>query len=237
MAAGYLVAAVPQVYLNVRRYGRFSTLVNTGGLMTRQLLMGLQFQRYDTYVGTQLDAPWMTYVDESGVKLLKMAGGSPNFSKISYIKLCLKYPFEMAGIFFRHMTNVLTPFWNNVYVKDLQQSHVLVCMVSFTLFFMFAYICFNSAIKDKGKLIAYVPVLMTAVFITPGAVEARFYIPVYILAIGVCLFNSDWGKIAAVARKNKLKTAILYFFTFGLVIAIWTSTLASYQQNYVLLIE
>ena len=244
---GAAISSIPQVIWNWTRYGMLSPSVKTNGLFAAQLFWGLQYQRYDTYVGAEGPGAQVFYIDHSGNALLSAAGALSQVDGVNqitvpvtireYIKICLQRPLEVIGIYVRHFVNMLTPFWNTAYVDSFSESKILIVVVSFLIIFLFGYVTFNRTVKDKTIYKWLIPVLVPVVLITPGAVETRFYIALYLTVICTLAYNTDWSKTWRCVKENKLRTAISCLISFCLIIAIWTNTLGSYAGDFHIFIE
>lgn len=118
MCIGFLIAAFPQGFLNYKYYHLISIAVPTENLFGKQLLGGLQLQRYDTYVGTEISSPGMNFPDPVGQTILaaEQLTGATDFSIPEYINLFFSYPLEMIGIYARHFINMMLSIWPEQYI-------------------------------------------------------------------------------------------------------------------------
>lgn len=227
-SVGALVAAIPQIYMNYHETGIISIKVPTDGLMLRQVLWGLKFQRYDTYIGQAAEhpEPQMYFVDSAGTRILSYTGveGFPDW--LAFFKFVFKHPFDIAAIYIRHITNALFPCWPNQYVEALDNDKVIAGLLSISLLFLFGIAVLNKFI-NRNFISRYWVLLIPVLFIIPGAVETRFFVALYIMIIGVLCYNVKWLEVWKYICNNKIKIVVLFFIYGGLVLAIWTNMLAS----------
>lgn len=212
LLAGFLLSSLPQAYGNWQRTGKASFAVQTENLMSRQLYWGLLYQRYDTYIGTQVEFPQIYFIDDVGTRILDIEGLSANSPSLrQYVLLCLKYPFEIIGIYIRHIINILTPLWPDIYVTDLERNIFIISISAFTCFFLFVYIYICDGFQNRKLFCRFIPLLIPVLFIIPGAVEVRYFAALYLMVIGMLCFNTDWRKVMAFIKKKCGENAdILY---------------------------
>ena len=226
---GGVIAAIPQIYMNYHILGIFSMKVPTNGLMLKQLVWGLTNQRYDTYIGMAESHPVskMNFIDPVGTALLNHLGIAGFESWSDFFSFLFCFPFEVAGIYARHLINGLLPCWPNQYVTDLDSNKLFYAIGAYVIIFIFLLACFNNSLNDYKVLSSYVGLLIPVVFIIPGSVENRFFATVYIMMIGVLCYNVEWDKMKRFLKIYWLKTTIFFFGGGGLIFSIWSSMLAS----------
>lgn len=230
---GGTIAAAPQLYMNYKMLGIISGKVPTQGLMLSQLGWGLRYQRYDTYVSMLENHPnaQVYFIDPVGSALLDKLGISVFADWLDFFSFIFKYPFEVAGIYIRHLVNGVLPCWPNLYVVDLDSNKIILGVIAYILFFLFIIACFSKAIKNNKVFNNYIALLVPVLFILPGAVEVRFFIALYIMIIGVLCYNVDWLFMKEYILRNWLKIFIVFVGIGGLVFSTWSSMLASESIN------
>lgn len=178
---GFVVAAIPQAYLNYYEHGKFSIKVITDGLMMRQLLWGIKYQAYATYVGNEaLTSPPMYFMDNVGVQILQREGITDAISLGQYVRICLKYPFEMLSIYGRHFINSILLYGPEVYIEKLDTSKILVSIISFACVFCLMLAFLLGCIRDWKTIWRFMPAIIPVICITPGAIESRFFAAMYL---------------------------------------------------------
>lgn len=212
--------------MNYHETGGISIKVPTGGLMLHQLLWGIQYQRYDTYIGqaTEHPIPQMYFMDSAGNRLLASSGGFS--SRTGFLRFVFAHPFDVAAIYIRHIVNALFPCWPNQYVKELNNCKIILGLLSLSILFLFGIAVLNR-FMNKNFMAKYWILLIPVLFIMPGAVEARFFAAVYVMMIGALCYNVKWPELWKYVCRNKMKLAVCYLIYGGLVLAIWTNMLAS----------
>lgn len=229
IAGGFGLAGMPQLLLN-RFFGDSPSIwVPTSGLMKYQLLWGLQYQRYDTFAGAFAahPAPQMYFIDSVGQALLAKEGISVFATWFDFIKFFFKYPIEIGGIYIRHFINMLLPCWPNQYVYNLDNNKILPAVFSLIITFLFGVVLCEKLSLNNQVYKKYIPLLIPALFILPGAVEVRFFIAFYLLVIYTLGFNTDWKKLFEYIRQNLLKVIIIFILYSGVICSIWSNCLVS----------
>lgn len=226
---GFGIASIPQIIINRNLLNIISLKVPTNSLMLTQLSWGLMYQRYDTYIGAQQNIPQMYFLDSVGNKILQAEGLTQGIQTWSdYFHIALKYPFEMLGIYVRHLVNMLLPVFPNQYVLDLDNNKIWLAVLSFTCFYLFAVAHLVHKVNMSRKtFINFVPLFITMLFILPGAVEVRFFAGLYIYILGVLCYNVRWKQLFEYIKVNKAKIALSYCAIFGIFMAMWSAMLAS----------
>ena len=226
---GVIVASLPQVYMNYYILDIISMKVPTEGLMLKQLAWGLRNQRYDTYIGIAENhsEPSMNFIEPVGTALLNSLGIGGFTSWSEFFSFLFQYPFEVAGIYVRHLINGLLPCWPNLYVTDLDSNKLFFAIGAYIILFLFLFACFNNSINDYKVLSNYIGLLIPVLFIIPGAIEGRFFVAVYIMMIGILCYNVEWIKMKEYLQMHWLKVIIMFVGGGGLVFSVWSSMLAS----------
>ena len=229
VTAGGVIASFPQIYMNYNMLGIISGKVPTQGLMLKQLGWGLRLQRYDTYISMSESHPsaQMNFIEPVGTALLNNLGIGGFESWSEFFSFLFHYPFEVAGIYVRHLINGLLPCWPNLYVTDLDSNKLFLAIGAYVIIFLFLFACFNNSINNFKIISNYIGLLIPVLFIIPGAIEGRFFIAVYIMMIGVLCYNVDWIKMKEYLQTHWLKVAIMFVGGGGLVFSVWSSMLAS----------
>lgn len=230
--AGVYLGGLPQGYMNYYQLGHFNIKVPTNNLMVKQIFWGILYQRYDTAcVDMKQLGEHPSYAiyfeDMVGQALVKKSGIEGFSSWGEAMSFILKHPVEVAGIYVRHLVNVLLPCWPNQYVEDLDNNKLILAILSYSCFFLFGLTIWNKCLKDNKVCLNYFPLLIPSVFILPGAVEVRYFASLYLIVIGALCWNTDWHKLIKTIYSNKMKT-IIAFLTIGmLLLAFWSNMLAS----------
>lgn len=94
------------------------------------------------------------------------------------------------------------------------------------MFYIFGIGVLNKLFSDKFFQ-NYVTLLVPILFITPGAVETRFYAALYIMVIGALCYNLNWKKLWRYVIDQKVKVGVCFVIYSSLMITIWSGMLAS----------
>jgi len=228
---GIIIAAIPQYIINYRSEGILSPAVITNGLFNLQLLWGLKLQRYDSTVSNVLETPRVCFVDRSGLAIIQREGIGDEISYAQYFKILFKYPFEMLGIYFRHFVNMLMPVYPENIISNLDKGKTLITGASLIMGTLFGTVLELKKIK-KQTWLHFLPVFIPILFIIPGSVEQRYALGLYLFIIGSVSFCLHRETFLSYVRKNWTRILVLFFLISGLMISIWTSTLASIEIEY-----
>ena len=160
---------------------------------------------------------YMNFIEPVGTALLNNLGigGFENWSE--FFSFLFHYPFEVAGIYVRHLINGLLPCWPNLYVADLDSNKLFLAIGAYVIIFLFLFACFNNSINNFKIISNYIGLLIPVLFIIPGAIEGRFFIAVYIMMIGVLCYNVEWIKMKEYLQTHWLKVAIMFVGGGGLI--------------------
>lgn len=224
---GVVLAALPQAYLNYMFLGKVSIQVPTQGLMLQQMYWGLQYQRYETYIGTQQSIPQMRFLDPVGQKILLAEGFNGLGRWKDYFYLVFNYPLEIMGIYVRHFVNMLFPIWPNQYVLNMDNCKIIRLLLAFSCCFLFVLITSKKFWRDTIGFRNFIPVLVPVIFILPGAVESRFFSGMWIMVISMLCYAVQWEKLWNCYKNRMWKVAIVYVVSFAIISSMWTAMLAS----------
>lgn len=224
---GFFLAALPQLFMNLA-HNIFSIKVQTDGLMLKQVLWGIKHQRYATLVRETEQHPSanVSFMDPVGNALLEGLGITEFTTWGEYFKFILQHPFDVAGIYVRHLVNMLLPCYPAQYIEDLNSNKIMYALISFTCIFLFGAALSNKLVDIK-VFKRYSPLLVPVCFILPGAVESRFFAALFIMVFGVLAYNVDWSQMKQYLIRNKGRLIVAYFILGALLLAIWGNMLAS----------
>ena len=204
---GCCIAAWPQMIINQQWYGVFSPMVFTGygskdNLFVAQLSWGIQYPRYETYVGDGQIYPYagMFFSSPAGV----LASAEAEINTISdFIIWVFTHFLQACGLYFEHCISGITIFYTEVYIEDINVNvlaYVLNCglfLITFT-----GIVASGSILK---KMIVHWPVfilIIPAILTMPGALEIRFFLPIYVLIYCYFGMKMDFRKSIQFVKKN-----------------------------------
>ena len=229
---GALVVALPQMAINKRIHGVATPLVlatvKGKSLMATQLYWGVTIQRYETYTGGDTPAPSLYYRDPAGISLRTLDESlftdDPTLG--GYISLVAKHPVQFLGIYGRHFINGIDIRDGMVYIKKQSTNKNFVAFLCFSLFF-FGALIFCTRKKPRWIEFAYLaPLLIAVLAIIPGAVETRFFMPLYLVLFGVIATQFEWPDFAQLLKKHWLPIIASYALLAASFLAITTAAMA-----------
>lgn len=203
---GLAIAFAPQVYINVHKFDRASPFVQTarayGGrsLFLQQLAWGIYIQRYETNVGKSwpVAAGGVVFVDPAGLQIVRSEnimhpkGATAPFLKSDftlghYARLVAERPLFFARLYARHLFNGLDIAYPSVYVTDVLRPRILFT----TLNHLTWLTALGAAVlglrrgfarRHAAALVLLFTVCVPSLTSVAGAVETRFFLPLFLLA-------------------------------------------------------
>lgn len=228
MTVGMLLAAIPQICMNWRDRNIFSAALPTGKLMFQQIVWGITYQRYDTWGGsTAIHEPQVVFVDSVGKALFEKDGISELTDWGQFITFMIRHFVEMAGIYARHVINMLFPCWPEQIVLDFNNNKFIIGIIAYSLLFGFGLVIVWNCIEKYKYVVVLLPAVIPALVIIPGAVEARFFVAVWLYIICTLGYNTNWKKVISIFQKNVIKTLLFYVLCAVVMFSFWSQLLAS----------
>lgn len=231
---GACLIAIPQCVINHQYVGVFSPKVYTEALygyshdlQMQQVFWGLSVPRYETYIGDTAvyPNPGVNFTDPAGVAIISKEGLTvDNFSYFTFLKLCLKYPLDMLGIYTRHLISALTICFSSAYIQDFYEPKGILISLSIILWLLAGVALSAKILKREwnAKLLVY-----SAALVIPsglqllGAVEIRFALPIYLLTYSYIAQIVDW-KETFVATKGYRGILIL---SLAIIFILWATVI------------
>ena len=229
---GAFFVALPQMTINKRIHNVATPLVfatvKGKSLMATQLYWGIAIQRYETYNGGDTPAPSLYYRDPAGIALRSLNEslftGDPSMG--GYIALVAKHPVQFLGIYGRHFINGIDVRDGLVYVTKPSINKSVVAFLCYSLFFFGALILCTRR-KPRWIEVAYLaPLLLPVLAIIPGAVETRFFMPLYLVLFGAIATQFEWSAFSTLLKKYWLPILFAYTLLAASFLAITTAAMA-----------
>lgn len=229
---GAFIVALPQMAINKRIHDVATPLVfatvNGKSLMATQLYWGITIQRYETYTGGDTPAPSLYYRDPAGIALRSLDDSlltdDPTIG--DYLSLVAKYPVQFLGIYGRHFINGIDIRDGLVYVTKPSINKSIVAFLCYSLFF-FGALIFCTRQKPRWIEVAYLaPLLIPVLAILPGAVETRFFMPLYLVLFGAIATQFEWSDFSALLKNHWLPILAAYTLLAATALAITTAAMA-----------
>lgn len=228
---GALIVATPQMLINKRIHGTATPLViamvKGKPLMAQQLYWGMVVQRYETYAGKDSPAPSLYYRDPAGIALRNLDDSSfsdPNMRR--YLSMVLKHPVQFLGIYGRHFINGLDVRDGIVYAEKSSSNKSVVSFLCFSLLF-FCVLIYGLRKEKRWIEAAYLaPILLPVLAILPGAVETRFFMPIYLVLFGSIVTQFEWKMFGATIREHWLVLSLAFIFLSSISLGITSAAMA-----------
>lgn len=228
---GMITAGIPQLIMNIKNLGEYSLKVPTNGLMLSQMLWGLKYQAYATYAPNIVDDshPDMSsfYIDKMGTTILDHMGIETFSQWQDYFSVVIKHPISVVIIYVKHFVNYIFAGYPEIYIQRLSEPKMLLAMLGFTVLFLALIGCVTKSWYNNISIIEYIWVIsIPALLIIPGAVEYRFSLPLYLIAICAIGLDMNWKKLWRSINHQKT-IMLLYPLLLLLFCVIWTNMLSS----------
>lgn len=229
---GAFIVALPQMTINKRIHDVATPLVfatvNGKSLMSTQLFWGITIQRYETYNGGDTPAPSLYYRDPAGIALRSLdeslLSDAPTVA--DYISLVAKHPVQFLGIYGRHFINGIDVRDGLVYVKKPSANKSIVAFLCYSLFF-FGTLIFCTRQNTRWIEVAYLaPLLIPVLAILPGAVETRFFMPLYLVLFGAITTQFEWFAFSTLLKRHWMPILAAYMLFAAAFLAITTAAMA-----------
>ena len=221
---GLITVYFPQAYINHHNFQTSSPFIQTqrslgNSLYLSQLKWGLEIQRYETSISSDYPRPQMYFYDKHGLLLSETIDiGSIN-NYMDYIRNALKYPLDFKVMYFKHLFNGLDITWPTPYVTDVYKNRTFFSLANYSIIFVSLILLYKSLrkiISDVDILFVLATLLSTVALSIPGAVEIRFFLPLYIMMYMI-VFYTDFVRYI---RFNYLHICKEYFFHYILFILV-----------------
>ena len=212
---GMLIISIPQCMLNKQYVGKFSPKIYTeqytgygSSLQARQVFWGLEYQRYETYVGDPgyFPHPAVHFSDMTGLELLYRENlNQENFKIKDFFVLFFKYPLDMIGIYTRHLVALITPAWKRIYIENMYTNKFFLVIISIFIWFI-AGINFIMESQEKklptDKLFILFSVMLPSFLQLLGMPELRFFVAVYLVLYAYVFLKIDYRRWLGFVKKN-----------------------------------
>jgi hypothetical protein len=229
-SCGALVVATPQMVFNHARGGAAVPWleVNVGGgssLMAAQLLWGVTMQKAIGIRGAD-EVHGLYYRDAAGVAIRAAEGGHfVENSLTAYARLVLRHPMAFVGIVTRHIVNGLDVRDGMVYERRRPEDRDWMSFVCATLLFTCGAIGLASRIRMQNFL-SFIPLVLAIAAIAPGAVESRFFMPVYVVLTGMAIVAFDRREFLRFVGAYRWSVTMTYVAWVAIFLATTTSAMA-----------
>ncbi|HEU4945091.1 MAG TPA: hypothetical protein VFT10_08005 [Solirubrobacterales bacterium] len=203
---GLAAVAIPQSALQQRDFGGLSPLPGSSNLTQYQYKLGLELQRYETYLrgkGT------LEYVEPRIVEIADEVN-SGSVGAATYLKIVVEHPIAMGGLFLRHIVNGFDQRYTTPYIEVLETErgdfsstwHLLLRILGFVLVFLaLLRVVWPAARRSLGPAQWRWPLALLVISLTaiPSAMDTRYVLPAY-LVVWLLAVAPGWRRALAETR-------------------------------------
>lgn len=225
---GACLGSVPQMAINKGHYDTPSPFIITdlgsGSLFLSQLMWGIVVDRYETYTPVGGAGSPVFYSNSAGEQLLVHTDARTITSINDYLKLVMTHPLTFATIYTRHVASGLDVRDGEVYTQTPSHQKPLrsilslaVVILGMTQFFrlLFSPRAFSPA-SLMEKLGWTVVLLIACITVIPGAVETRFFLPVFYVSL-VALVSGFHNDLLRLKGRQLVLTALITLSVYAFV--------------------
>ncbi|WP_311238353.1 MULTISPECIES: hypothetical protein [unclassified Xanthomonas] len=221
---GSLIGALPQMAINYKHHALASPLVVTdvrgASLFARQLTWGMVVDRYETFIDSDTQQAIPTfYANDRGAAVLEKNGGfaeNQSFTKI--FAMMTDNPITFAEIYLRHTASALDARDGEIYTRQPSseknvKSLIFLVIVTFGITQLGKAILSTSQEPRRTKALYALTLIAPCIAIVPGAIETRFFLPLYCMSYCALAFQRINSKTLALQMVlTAILTAGIYCF-------------------------
>lgn len=245
---GVILLAIPQSMINHQYVDSYSPRVYSeqmngyaSNLQMQQIYWGIEMPRFEGYIDPELTGGCY-YFDPTGKFLLGLEGYTPGDSGWKgFIKLWVRYPLDMTGIYVKHFISAMTPGdIQQVYVTRMHRDKGVISCVSILMWIITGIMLADSIQNkriDKKKMGAIVPLCVPALMQAMGAVEIRFFLPVYVLMYYYLFSGIDRHRLIKLFRDHAMVVLMVIIIVFVFWISVYGSILSECDRQILLINE
>ena len=210
---GAAFASIPQIVANLHENNGPSPAVmaqaGSRPLMVAQLFWGLPVQKFETATDpASVKSIPVSYIDPAGVKLRSAVDSQGTATLGDYTRMAINHPLVVGRLYLRHILNGLNVTDHFVYTPLIAKRSPFSTVLSFTILFLGAF-SFSCGKRPSTRWCLAGLLLLPVVAIVPGAVETRFFLPVFLLAAAAIATHSRWSESVS-GSKRKLWLGAAY---------------------------
>ena len=232
IAAGLAMVLAPQVAINAHNAGVYSpwvlarVLSNPTNLYMQQLEWGLQFQKYETNVGSDLLGAQMFFLDPNGAAVFASAHLLRFDNLAQYLALAKQQPLAVLGVWARHLFNGLDLQYPSPYIKKVYVVSWPLAWLNYTVLLGGTVVLLTKAWRSALRLrpwLVLATLLMPCLGALPVAMECRFLLPLHLLLSAAVAFGAQplrsWRAAAGTRR-----VALVAGYILLVAAAFWVSS-------------
>lgn len=251
MLAGSILCSLPQIITNYYSTGTLTMSVLTSadgsyphGLFAYQCLSGILYQRCDAFTPTLTKATGIKrffLFDPVGQQIFQLDKLSCDAPLSTFFRSLFRHPLEILGIYVRHLINMLNPVFGEIYIENSHQFKLHLTLINYLMMVGTFIGLLSSKVRGAhsvakktatvGAIWGLLPLILPCVMLLPGAVELRFFLPIYLLMYAYLLFAADWKSIIAWIRERRTATIIVASLVFIVLLSIWSAAFANSEYH------
>lgn len=230
-----VITALPQMIVNQNKEGVASPRVYTENLDNdtkleyQQIFWGIKYPRYETTLNFEVwGKPQMFWMDSAGAELINRRNINEDTFKLKqYLGLWLRNPVDMVAIYTRHFVSASTPIFMQVLVTDLHKDRTAILAAIITLWFISGVaVIENIKHRKVHGAVWIIPIVLPSLMQMLGAVEIRFFLPIYVLLIYYVCTVVDYRDLNNKTKNKRLELIVAYAVVFLLWNALYSDLLA-----------
>ncbi|MBJ6109849.1 hypothetical protein JAO73_12575 [Hymenobacter sp. BT523] len=230
LVLGASLVLVPQLRINNHLAGVRSPWVLTNrpdepNLFLRQLVWGLQMQKYETSIAGDYPKAQMVFENKRGIELFNSTGLEQFADVGQYVRMCAGQPMQAASVFIRHLFNGLdvqypTPYITEVFVPTWRLALLNYSLIWGGLVVLLWHRWSRPTVRWVRPSAVLMALLLPCLTALVTAIECRFLLPLHLLLSGAVAFgaspviawrNSSFGSRMALSMSYLL--VIIGFFS------------------------
>lgn len=210
---GVLICALPQMIICYDDTQAISLLLPTEeyegqGLTMFYLNNGLQYRRYETYIGAPVtdesSGGAIYFLNPDMIALMNDMGIGEMSSLGEYLEFVFTYPVEVMITYVHHIVNLCTPMFGAIFVDDLYCQKLPLILLHYALMFSVAADWFLRtrdgnkpwvSLQHKKLLFVCAVCLVPVLAAIPGKVETRYALPAYMFLYLYAACRVRFGRI------------------------------------------
>lgn len=193
---GFFLVSIPQFYINIHAHNVYSIFLpmekmRGENLYLTQLRWGLVIEKYETYDGSIYPAQAVFFKTKSTVGTFTPAMQKNITDFGDYFNVFFEHPFLLTKVYLKHFFNGLDIKYRTPYLYSLK-TNTFFSLLNYSIIFLFIFyiVRFAKSIRFSIERLLLLCIILSPVILAiPGAVEVRFFLPLYLLIYCTVCFN------------------------------------------------
>jgi hypothetical protein len=239
------LGAGPQMAINKKYNDNFSPLITTGlqgnSLYVSQLMWGLIVDRYETYIeeGKAGGTP-VFYANSRGIELLRKNSINVTSAHFSdYMNIALDHPAALSAIYIRHAVSAIDARDGDVYTTTPSYDKPIKSFINLVIVIVGLTLLARSVLSKRvknfshSKLMWLCTLTIPCFAVVPGAIETRFFFPIFCLAYSSLSLESVSGGKLNITKWQIAISALLVISIFLFVQRSVSSPIYERPESYI----